>query len=57
MIKLLKPKIDIRTKQIIRPAKIKINLHAEYALDDVNKIIEQLKHSVSVGVKLNEHHQ
>ncbi len=56
MIKVVKPKIDINTKKIIKPAKVKINLHAEYSLEDVAKLIEQLKHSINVGNKLNRIH-
>ena len=57
MIKVVKPKIDINTKEIIKPAKIKVNLHAEYSLTDAAKLIEQLKHSISVGNKLNAVHK
>lgn len=57
MIKVAKPKIDISSKKLIKPAKVKINLHGEYTLDDAIKLVDQIQHCIAVGHVLNDAHK
>lgn len=54
MIKLIKPKFNIKTKKYISPAKVKLNIKHEYTPSEILKLATHLTQIAEIANSLNQ---